>query len=204
MRLSAPVPPLPVPGQRLPAPAAGRPMTAEELLRLPDGNCRHALVRGELQRMAAAGFRHGVVVMNVAGPLSRHVKAHRLGVVCGAETGFVLARRPDTVLAPDMAFVRQDRIPASGPPAAFWEGAPDLAVEVTSPGDTRPEVADKVASWLAAGTRLVWVVDPDGESVTVQGPDRAPRRLAGSGVLDGEPLFPGFRLPVADVFAFAR
>ena len=88
-------------------------MTAEELFRLPDDHCRHALVRGELQRMAAAGFRHGAVIMNVAGPLSQHVKAHGLGVVCGAETGFVLARAPDTVLAPDVAFVRQERIAAS-------------------------------------------------------------------------------------------
>ncbi len=178
-------------------------MTAEELLRLPDDNCRHALVRGELQRMAAAGFRHGVVIMNVAGPLNQHVKAHGLGVVCGAETGFVLARDPDTVLAPDVAFVRRERIPASGLPVKFWEGAPDLAVEVTSPGGTRREAADKVASWLAAGTRLVWVLEPRRATVTIHGPDGGPRRLAGSDVLDGEPLFPGFRLPLADILGLA-
>ena len=174
-------------------------MTAEELFRLPDDNCRHALVRGELQRMAAAGFRHGAVIMNVAVPLGHHVKAHGLGVVCGAETGFVLARDPDTVLDPDVAFVRRERIPASGLPATFWEGAPDLAVEVTSPGDTRREVADKVASWLAAGTRLVCVVDSKRAEITIHEPDGLPRRLAGSDVLDGEPLFPGFRLPVTDI-----
>ena len=121
-------------------------MTAEELFRLPDDNCRHELVKGELRRMAAAGFRHGAVIMNVAGPLSQHVRTHELGVVCGAETGFALERDPDTVLAPDIAFVRRERILASGLPAAFWEGPPDLAVEVTSPGDTRREVAEKVAS----------------------------------------------------------
>jgi len=182
------------------APRAGRSMTAEELFDLPDDGWRHALVRGELQRMTPAGFRHGAVIMNVAAPLSHHVKA-RLGVVCGAETGFVLARNPDTVLAPDVAFVRRERIPASGLPVAFWEGPPDLAVEVTSPGDTRPEVAEKVASWLAAGTRVVWVVDPGRGSVVVHEPGATPRRLAASDVLDGAPLFPGFRLPVADVFA---
>ena len=184
-----------------PAPRAGRAMTAEELLRLPDDGWRHALVRGELQRMTPAGFRHGAVIMNVAAPLSHHVRTRRLGVVCGAETGFVLARNPDTVLAPDVAFVRRERIPASGLPAAFWEGPPDLAVEVTSPGDTRPEVAEKVASWLAAGTRVVWVVDPGRGSVVVHEPGATPRRLAASDVLDGAPLFPGFRFPVADVFA---
>lgn len=178
-------------------------MTAEELLRLPDDSCRYALVRGELQRMAAAGFRHGAVIMNVAVPLGHHVKDHGLGVVCGAETGFVLARDPDTVLAPDVAFVRRERISASGLPVTFWEGAPDLAVEVISPSDTRREVADKVASWLAAGTRLVWVVDPNHATVTIHEPDGTPRRLAEADVLDGAPLFPGFSLPVADIVGFA-
>ena len=184
-----------------PAPWAGRSMTAEELFDLPDDSWRYALVRGDLQRMTPAGFRHGAVTMNVAVPLGHYVKTHQLGVVCGAETGFVLARRPDTVLAPDVAFVRRGRIAASGQPVTFWEGAPDLAVEVTSPGDTRPEVAEKVASWLAAGTRVVWVVDPGSRSVTIHEPGAAPRRLVASEVLDGAPLFPGFRLPVAEVLA---
>ena len=177
-------------------------MTAEELFHLPGDGGRYALVKGELQRMTPAGFEHGVVVMNVAVPLGQHVRRCGLGVICGAETGFVLTRRPDTVLAPDVAFVRRERIGASGRPTAFWEGAPDLAVEVVSPGDTRPEVAEKVASWLAAGTRVVWVVDPGRRSVTIHEPGAAPRRLAApADVIDGAPLFPGFRLPVADVFA---
>ena len=78
----------------LPAPAAsGNAMTAEELFRLPDDSWRYALVSGELQRMTPAGFRHGTVIMNVAVPLAQHVKSRRLGVVCGAETGFVLSPR---------------------------------------------------------------------------------------------------------------
>lgn len=181
-------------------PGSGAALTAEELFDLPDDGWRHALVEGELQRMTPAGFEHGAVVMNVAVPLGQHVRRRRLGVVCGAETGFVLARRPDTVLAPDVAFVRRERIPASGLPAAFWEGAPDFAVEVVSPGDTRTEVAAKAASWLEAGTRVVWVVDPGRRSVAVHEPGAAPRRLAAADVVDGAPLFPGFRLPVADVF----
>ncbi len=110
----------------------GRRMTADELFLLPDDGYRYALVGGELQRMSPAGFDHGAVIMNMAAPLTRHVKAERLGVVCGAETGFVLARRPDTVLAPDVAFVRRERIPSAGRPRTFWEGPPDLAVEVRS------------------------------------------------------------------------
>ena len=125
------------------APTADPLMTAEELFRLSDDGWLHALVRGELQRRTLAGFRHGTVSTNVVMSLAHHVKTRRLGVVCGAGTGFVLARNPDTVLAPDVAFIRCERIPASGLPATFWEGAPDLAGEVTSPGDTGPAVAEK-------------------------------------------------------------
>ena len=178
-----------------------RVMTAEELFRLPDDNCRHALVGGELQRMTPAGFDHGAIIVNLTAPLARHVKAHRLGVVCGAETGFVLARDPDTVLAPDIAFVLRERVRATGRPTFFWEGAPDLAVEVTSPSDTRSEVARKVAAWLAAGTGVVWVVDPKDASVTIHEPGRAIRRLGESDTLDGAPLLPAFRFAVREIFA---
>ncbi|MCY4661295.1 MAG: Uma2 family endonuclease [Acidobacteria bacterium] len=180
---------------------AGGTMTANELLRLPDDECRYALVRGELHRMTPAGFNHGAIVMRLGAPLAQHVSRHRLGVVCGAETGFVLRRRPDTVLAPDLSFVRRERIPASGEPVAFWDGAPDLAVEVVSPSDTRVQVAEKVAAWLGAGARLVWVVHPGQGSVAVHVPDAAPRRLASNDTLDGAPLLPDFRLPVAAILA---
>ena len=176
-------------------------MTADELFCLPDDNCRYALVKGELQRMTPAGFRHGAVAVNLTVPVGQHVRKHRLGIVCGAETGFVLERNPDTVLAPDLAFVRRERIPASGVPATFWDGAPDLAVEVLSPGDSRRETAAKVSAWLSAGARVVWVADPRDASVTVHEPGRPARRLGASDVLDGAPLLPGFQLPVADLFA---
>ena len=183
------------------ATAQGRAVTADELFRLPDDGYRYALVRGELQRMTPAGFDHGAVIMNLAAPLAHYVKTERLGVVCGAETGFVLGRQPDTVLAPDIAFVRRERIPATGRPRTFWDGPPDLAVEVRSPGDTRKEVAEKVAAWLASGTPAVWVVDPSDASVTIHLPDRTSRRFAEGNTLDGAPLLPRFRLPVVEIFA---
>ena len=180
---------------------AGQTMTADELFRLPNDNCRYALVRGELQRMTPAGFRHGAVVVNLTVPVGQHVRTHRLGIVCGAETGFVLERNPDTVLAPDLAFVRRERIPASGVPATFWDGAPDLAVEVLSPGDSRRETAAKVSSWLSAGATVVWVADPRDASVTVHEPGQPPCRLGKSDVLDGAPLLPGLRIAVGAIFA---
>ena len=180
---------------------SGRVMTAEELFALPDDSRRYALVGGELERMTPAGFDHGAILVNLTVPLGHHVKARRLGVVCGAETGFILARNPDTVLTPDIAFVHRGRIPETGRPASFWDGAPDLAVEVTSPGDPRSEVAGKVAAWLSAGTRVVWIVDPKDASVTIHEPGRATRRLAESDTLDGAPLLPGFSLAVREIFA---
>ena len=176
-------------------------VTADALFRLTGDHRRYALVRGELLRMTPAGFAHGAVVVNLTAPLAQHVRDHRRGLVCGAETGFVLATDPDTVLAPDIGFVRRERIPASGPPATFWAGAPDLAVEVVSPGDTRPQVASKVDAWLAAGARVVWVADPRDSSVTIHERDHAPQHLTAADILNGAPLLPDFRLPVADVFA---
>ena len=139
--------------------------------------------------------------MNLATPLAQHVKMHGLGVVCGAETGFRLASDPDTVLAPDIGFVRRDRLPASGLPAGYWPGAPDLAVEVLSPGDTIFEVDEKVATWLAAGAAAVWVVNPKRRTVTTHRAGAAPLTLSEDETLAGDDVVAGFRLPVTEIFA---
>ena len=175
-------------------------MTADDLWRLPQDGQRHELVRGELRTTPPAGFDHGAKVVNLTLPLAQHVRAKQLGVVVGAETGFVLARDPDTVRAPDMAFVRQERIPAAGNPRGYWDGAPDLAVEVVSPGDTYSEVEEKVDDWLAAGTRMVWVVNPRRRSVTVYRSRTAIAILAENDLLDGQDVVPGFSSRVGDIF----
>jgi Uma2 family endonuclease len=175
-------------------------MTADDLWRLPQDGQRHELVRGELRTMPPAGFDHGAKVVNLTLPLAQHVRAQQLGVVVGAETEFVLARDPDTVRAPDIAFVRQERIPAAGNPRGFWDGAPDLAVEVVSPGDTFSEVEEKVEDWLAAGTRMVWVVNPRRRSVTVYRSRTAIAILTPDDVLDGQDVVPGFGCRVGEVF----
>ncbi len=180
----------------------GRMMTSDELFRLPRGRgYRYELVKGELRQMTPAGFDHGVVIMNLAAPLSQFVRRQNLGVVCGAETGFKLERDPDTVRAPDMAFVRRDRLPTSGRPIGFWEGAPDLAVEVLSPGDSVVEVEQNVSSWLTAGATAVWVVNPKNRTVTISRLGTAPRTLSERDSFDGEDVVPGFRLQVGDIFA---
>lgn len=178
-----------------------KPVTAEELFDLSGEGVRRELVRGELRTMTPAGFEHGGTIVNLTAPLAQHVRTHRLGVVLAAETGFVIGRNPDTVRAPDIAFVRADRVPPGRLPTKYWDGAPDLAVEVVSPSDRVVEVDEKVRDWLDAGTRLVWVVNPGARTVTVYRPGAKPTVLVESDTLEGEDVVPGFRLPVAEVFA---
>jgi Uma2 family endonuclease len=158
------------------------------------------LVRGELVTMSPAGFDHGWIAYNVATALGDHVTQRRLGRVVAAETGFWIEEDPDTVLAPDVAFVRAERIPPGGQ-RGFFRGPPDLAVEVLSPSDRASEVNEKVQQWLAAGTVVVWVVDPPARSVTVYRSRREAVILGMGDVLTCEDLLPGFQTPVADLFA---
>jgi Uma2 family endonuclease len=178
-----------------------KPVTADQLLAMPDDGYRYELVKGELTRMAPTGHKHGIVTMHVAGPLYRHVKDNNLGEVYGAESGFVISQDPDTVRAPDVAFVRRERIESAGEVKSYWTGAPDLAAEVVSPGDTVSEVENKVAEWLEAGTRLVWVVSPKLHTVTVYRSLTDIGTLTEKDILDGGAVVSGFQIKVAEIFA---
>jgi Uma2 family endonuclease len=175
-------------------------VTAEELLQM-GGDQRRELVKGELRMMAPAGFDHGAIIANLAFLLTRHVKAKNLGLVLGAETGFRLEKKPDTVRGADIAFVSAGRIPASGRPIGFFEGAPDLAVEVLSPTDTVADVEDKVDDYLRAGSLLVWVVNPKRRTVTIYRAGATPALVGEQEQLVGEAVLPGFSCAVADIFA---
>lgn len=151
--------------------------------------------------MAPAGMEHGVIVWNLTGRLSQHVSVHRLGVGCGAETGFVIRRDPDTVRAPDLAFISRARLPHGGIPQKFCPIAPDLVVEVLSPSDTVYEVEEKVQDWLAAGVRLVWVINPRRRAALVHRPGAAVESLDEGGWLEGGDVLPGFRCRVGDALS---
>src|SRR5438128_8078492 len=141
-----------------------KPMTADELLEMPDDGMSYELVKGELQMAPPPGSEHGEVTMNLAAPLFQQVKKSHLGIVYAAETGFKLESNPDTVRAPDIAFVRQERAERT---PRYLSGSPDLVVETLSPTDRISEVEEKVAAWLAGGARLVWVVSPKLHTITV-------------------------------------
>lgn len=173
--------------------------TADELLRMPRGSQRYELVRGELRQSMPAGHEHGRLAMRIALSLARHVEAAALGEVYAAETGFQLAE--DHVRAPDVAFVRSERVTQMGAAPGYWPGAPDLAVEVLSPNDRYTDVEEKVADWLAAGTRMVVVVNPARRSLTVIRSPADVQVLSETATLDGDDVVPGWRLPAAAIFS---
>jgi len=176
-------------------------MSADELLVLPENGFRYELVEGELKKMSLGEHDHGRVIIQLSVPLASHVREHRWGVVFAAGTGFKLTSTPDTVLAPDIAFVAQQRVDDVGDTPGYWLGPPDLAVEITSPTDTVYEVEGKVGEWLEVGTRAVWVVSPKLRNVTVYRSLTDISILTEKGTLDGGDVVPGFQIPVAEIFA---
>ena len=176
-------------------------VTAEELLDMPDDGFMYELVRGELRKMAPASYEHGTVSGNVFASLHAHVRNNGLGKVTAAETGFLLSTNPDTVRAPDAAFVSRERDAAARPVSGFFPGPPDLAVEVISPNDRYTEVYEKVDEWLEAGAGMVVVVNPRNRTATVRVAGMNPVILREGDTLDGGDVVPGWRMPVADIFA---
>lgn len=176
-------------------------VTADELLAMPDDGLRRELVEGEVFVSPPPGEEHGVIAAEILVSLGSHVRAHGLGKVHAAETGFRTGSNPDTVLAPDAAFVSRERIEQAAVGRGYRTGAPDLAVEVVSPGDSFVEVEAKVARWLAAGCRMVIVVNPARRAATVYRSRDDIVLLTEGDVLDGGDVVPGWTLPLRELFA---
>ncbi len=175
-------------------------VTAEQLLGMPENRwCE--LVEGELKPMSPPSCLHAHVISLLDGILGPYVRKHKLGAVLAGDPGFIVARDPDTVLGPDVAFISAERLAAEPLGDGFREGAPDLAVEVLSPGQPPREGHDKALAWLDAGAALVWVVNPARRTVTVYRSASDTETLSATAELDGSPLLPGFRCPVAGIFA---
>ena len=188
--------------------AASPGMTAEQLLGYEMPGKRVELVRGQLLVREPASFRHGALALRIGAALTNHLANEQStqewalprGRLATADPGFTLARRPDTVRAPDVAYVSRERHSAPMPDG-FPEFAPDLAVEVSSPSDRIGAVIAKVGDWLSAGTALVWVVDPRREWVVVYRADGSVTVLGMTDALRGDDVLPGFSLPLAALLA---
>ena len=180
--------------------ALKRLFTAEDLFCLSATGRRLELVKGKVYEMAPAGGRHGYSAMNIGVLMGGHVRSHCLGRVFAAETGFIIQRDPDTVRAPDAAFVSQDRLSADEIPDSYIDLIPDLVVEVVSPNDRSREVREKVEEWLNAGVRLVWVLYPATRSAIIYRSLKDVTHLTADDFLDGEDVLPGFSCRVGDLF----
>ncbi len=181
-------------------------MTAEALLRLNLPDKRTELIRGRLVVRDPGGARHGAVANRIAYRITAHVEAHDLGRVYAAETGFKIESGPDTVRAPDVAlrapdvaFITKNRLP-DVEPRGYPSWAPDLAVEVLAHDDHPAETLEKIAQWLKAGVRLVWVVDSEKRSGRVYRADGSESLLGPNDALEGEDVLPGFRCPLTELW----
>jgi Uma2 family endonuclease len=181
--------------------ATGIRMTAEELLHLPDNGKRYELVNGELCEMSPAGGEHGIVggraLRRVGTFLDHHPDVG--GEVFTAETGFRLSRDPDTVRAPDVAYVVQARLSQASVPG-YPELAPDLIVEVVSPSDRASAIQEKIDEWLRAGVQLAWVLYPTTRSAMVYRADGTTQLLHADDALSGETVLPGFSVRLSELF----
>ena len=175
-------------------------MTADELMRLPDDGMRHELVRGELQSMSPASARHGKIALKLGRSLGNYVEEHHLGETYGAETGFILESDPDTVRAPDVAFVRSERVASFDNERGYGPEAPDLAIEVISPNDSFSDVESKALDYLQAGTGMVIVVNPRNRTVTIYRAFADIAILTENDTIDGEDIVPGWTCQVRSIF----
>jgi Uma2 family endonuclease len=173
-------------------------MTAEELLHTDIPGKWTELVRGVLRVSEPPGIRHGIAAARLSFHLAQHVYAHGLGEIASQDTGFQIASDPDTVRAPDVAFLSNERL-SDVRPLGYAAGAPDLAVEILSPGDRPAEVLEKIADWLRAGTRLVWVLDLERRIARVHRADGSIALVPQDGAFDGEDVLPGFTCGLASI-----
>ncbi len=175
-------------------------MTADELLAMPDDGFRYELVRGELRKIAPSSPDHGEFAARTTTPLAVHVFTNRLGVIYIADTGFMLESDPDHVRAPDAAFVRRERVHLGRGRRGYFPGAPDVAIEVISPGDTYTDVDEKVGDYLDAGTQAVIVINPRNRTARVHFSRNDVVLLTVDDTLDISGVVEGWSMPVRDIF----
>lgn len=177
-------------------------MTANELLTHDSGGQRTELIRGRLVVREPTGLPHASVLTELTMRISTHVRASEppLGYVFVGDPGFWLARDPDTVRAPDLAYVARERLPNGVIPGGYFEGVPDLAVEIRSPSDRTGAVLSKIGTWLEGGCTVVWVIDPVRRTAQHYAADGTIKLLGANDALDAEPVLSGLTIPLASLW----
>lgn len=178
-------------------------MTADELLAMPRGyGKKYELIRGVLVEKMPTGYPHGVVVAIITTILSLFAGPQNYGRVCSGEPGYLLEVGPDTVRAPDVAWIAPGRVPEGT--VGYPNLAPDLAVEVKSPSNSYPAFRRKAEMWISFGVRQVWNADPEHTTVTIYRADADPVTLQEDDTIDGGDLLPGFTAPVLSLFRWEK
>jgi Uma2 family endonuclease len=174
--------------------------TEEELLDLPHDGHKYELVEGELHIMSPAGFKHGVVCINLATILRAFCSGKHLGLVADGQAGFYM--RNGDLFSPDVSFVSFAKLKSLPieKRTGFFEGAPELAIEVLSPTEPRRHIKRKIEAYLENGTAIVWVADPVTRTVLVYKPGAEPLEVKGGAQLAGDPVLPGLSFPASAAF----
>jgi Uma2 family endonuclease len=175
-------------------------MTLEEAKQLNPDEQPGELVQGVFVPMSRPTIQHGRLMARIARLLGNFVEAKGLGEVIVGDSGFVLDKEGQTLRGPDVAFISKEHIPPEGLPDEWWEGAPDLAVEIVSRSQTAHDLALKALEYLQAGTKMVWVVDPESKTVAVYTPPDHIRVLRENETLDGGEVLPNFQIRVGELF----
>lgn len=176
-----------------------RPLSIDEYADLPDDGWRTELVRGRVVREPQPAFEHGRVQVVVAGILQRYVSEHEPDMVCVGTIGVITEEERHTVRGPDLAVVRKGRVKELHR-SGFLRGGPDLAVEIVSPSNRAGDIQEKVAEYLAAGSRLVWVIYPQTRTVAVHPSPGEARFLGEEESLTGGEVLPELDVPVTELF----
>jgi Uma2 family endonuclease len=174
-------------------------LTDEQFMALPEDDNLYEYVNGELIVVANSGVEHGYLALTLGYFLTGFVRSHRLGVTCDSSTAFKM--KTGNKRSPDLAFIAKERLQGlKRLPKGFFEGAPDLAVEIISPNNTFAEIHNKLVEYFDNGTRLVWVILPDEECVLVYHQPKPSKLLQVEDNLDGEAVITGFQLPLMELF----
>ncbi len=173
-------------------------VTAEQLLDLETSERHYELIEGVLKQAISRSPERAFILGNLAGVLGGFVAKNKLARVYAGGPLILLGRDPDTVLAPDMAVVRRDRLPLAQ--SAFISISPDLVIEVVSPGNSPGEIERKVGIYLASGVRSIWIVYPRQRQVTVFSPENPPQIFSDADVITANEILPGLAVDVSRIF----
>lgn len=173
--------------------------TDEEFMALSKDGHRYELVNGEVLDMGNSGMEHGYVACILTIVLGGFIRVNKLGAICDSSTAFTLKK--GNKRSPDFSFIAKNRLQGlSRPPRGFFQGSPDLAVEILSPSNTIEEIHDKIVEYFDNDTRLVWVIHPDEKYVLIYHSSEPDRFLRPADHLDGEEIVPGFSMAVSELF----